>query len=61
MMSRRKRESYVSLPLPKGVMDCRVKPGNDGGEAYTTLHFPASPNPHSSAARSHFPKSAAAS
>ena len=29
--------------------------------AYTTLTFPASPNAHSSAARSHFAKSAAAS
>jgi hypothetical protein len=24
-------KSYASLPLPNRLMDCRVKPGNDGG------------------------------
>ena len=27
-----KEQSYVSLRTPRLIMDCRVKPGNDGGE-----------------------------
>jgi hypothetical protein len=29
MMSCPKEQSYVSLPMPSRVMDCRVKTGND--------------------------------
>ena len=32
MMRLNKWEPYVSLSLPLGLMDCRVKPGNDSGE-----------------------------
>ena len=30
MMSRNSEKTYVSLPMRSGLMDCRVKPGNDG-------------------------------
>jgi hypothetical protein len=32
MMQRRAREPYARLPLWTIIMDCRVEPGNDGGE-----------------------------
>jgi Protein of unknown function (DUF2726) len=32
-LSRREPKPYVTPPLPNVIMDCRVKPGNDQGEA----------------------------
>src|SRR3990167_3454074 len=36
MMPRREREPYVRFLLPNVIMDCRVKPGNDGAEPDAT-------------------------